>query len=355
MSRTVWLTTTALVVLLASVAALVAVVAVPKEAEASFPGKNGLIAFPGQTSDGSEEIFTSLLDGSSLKQRTNAVGNSTQPKWSPDGTKIAFTSNRDGHDYEIYVKDITTGKVSQLTDNFEDPRGFAPEIQDVAPVWSPDGTKIAFARTFPVEEFPGWSIMLLDADGSNERRLTNGNSDFPEAWSPDGTRIAFLRDPFSDDPSSDIWVMHPDGSEQRNLTNTPVPTEEGVDWKPNGRKMTYHRDGDIWKMSPDGTGKDRLSFSPYWEDAPIWSSDGRMIIFSRLGVEGEIVIQMDVDGTNKREVPGLPTTFRADRQSITNPEALSIAKEGADEGLRRPASPDPTLAPQSPNRIEAGF
>jgi hypothetical protein len=64
---------------------------------------------------------------------------------------------------------------------------------------------------------------------------------------------------------------------------------------------------------------------------------------------------MNVDGTNKTNVSGLRSTFRVDWQPITNPEALSIAKEGADEGLKRPASLGPTLTPQSPNRMEAGL
>jgi Tol biopolymer transport system component len=288
----------------------------PKLVEASFPGKNGLLAFPGTDSNGDTEIFTSRLDGSSLKQRTNAVGTSNNARWSPDGTKIAYQSNRDGHDYEIFVKDLTTDKVSQLTDNFENSLGeFASIIHDQVPAWSPDGTKIVFSRNVAESnDYTCYRMVVMDADGSNEKELTIGCSDsFVEQWSPDGTKIA------------------------------------------------YHRNGDIWKMNPDGSGKDRLTFSPAdfpqegYEDQPIWSPNGSKIIFSRFGPEGEGVVMMNVDGTNKTNVPGLQSTFRADWQPVPTSQALGIASEGSDEGGARtpPTSPAPSLAPSSPNnRVE---
>jgi TolB protein len=119
------------------------------------------------------------------------------------------------------------------------------------------------------QDYTCYGIVVIDADGSDEKRLTAGCDQFVEPWSPDGTKIVYNVGDFPD--PDDIGVINPDGSGDRNLTNTPDLNEAGVDWKPNGKKMTYHRNGDIWKMNPDGTHKDRLTFSPAYEDQPIWS------------------------------------------------------------------------------------
>jgi Tol biopolymer transport system component len=327
------------VLALAAAVAVAVLVASGRSAEASFPGNNGLLAFSGPDSNGDFEIFTSKLDGSSLKQRTNAEGSSTQPKWSPDGTKIAFSSDRDGHDSEIYVKDITTGKVSQLTDNFEivDDWGNVRPLSDLDPAWSPDGSKIAFVRVAWDEE-GGWfcpAIWVMDSDGSDVKQLTRcrdyeGASQFRPEWSPDGSKIAFLRNLCPDEGClPDIWVMKPDGSEQRNLTNS-SENEREFDWKPNGKKIVYSRRviydpccevprGNIFKMNADGSQKDRLTFSSTDESSPVWSPNGRKIIFFRFDwVEGgHFVIKMNTDGTNKTILPDGAVT--GDWQPIPTP------------------------------------
>jgi Tol biopolymer transport system component len=302
-------------VLLAVVLAVAAscasiLLASPKPAEASFPGKNGLLVFWSTSADGSIEIFTSRLDGFSLKQRTNAPGDSRDPSWSADGTKIAFASNRDGQDYEIYVKDITTGNVSQITHNSE---------SDSDPAGSPDGSKLVFRKVVPPHEnCPDDSftsdIAVVGVGGSDEKPLplacTFDNN--PE-WAPDGTKIAFASAKGCggcDNPTPDILTMKPDGSELTNLTRTDVSREQHFDWSPNGKKIVYGKrtadaeNGNIWKMNAaDGSQKDRLTFHPdAIEDFPVWSPNGRKILFNGSGG----LTKMNVDGTNKTDIPGPP-------------------------------------------------
>ncbi len=80
------------------------------------------------------------------------------PVWSPDGSQVAFSSNKDG-DYEIYIVDVETGQVEKLTSN---------EDQDIGPAWSPDGQKITFAS----DRDGNWEIYSIGADGSNLQKLT---------------------------------------------------------------------------------------------------------------------------------------------------------------------------------------
>ncbi len=84
----------------------------------------------------------------------------TDPVWSPDGTKIAFASNQGGS-WAIYVIELATNEVRQLTTG---------TTNAIAPAWSPDGTKL----TFSSDRSGQWEIYLMEADGSNVRPLTAG-------------------------------------------------------------------------------------------------------------------------------------------------------------------------------------
>ena len=308
----------AMAVLMACAAALLAASA--EEAGAAFPGKNGKIAFRAPDGDGTDEIFTSNPDGSALKQRTKAPGNSVSPSWSADGTKIAFASNRDGQDFEIYVKNTTTGEVSQITHNTD---------QDGGPSWSPDGSKIAFEKYWSLQdpncpdESRSRDIAVIDADGSDEKVLTKpcievekAPVDWNPKWSPDGSKIAFVSGTcICDNPPYDIMTMNPDGSEVANLTGSSSErgVEFGFDWKPNGKKIVYEKrpldleTASVWKMSAaDGSHQVRLT-SGAMDQNPIWSPNGRKILFYRYcgGCETQGIAKMNVDGSNRTNLPGL--------------------------------------------------
>jgi Tol biopolymer transport system component len=136
--------------------------------------------------------------------------NDMHPSWSPDGTKIAFESERDGNS-EIYVINIDGSNVRRLTD---DPGS------DTYPVWSPDGEKIAFVS----DRNGNPEIYVINSNGSNQVNITNNSaSDTNPAWSPDGKKIAFSSDR---DGNSEIYVMNADGSNQVNFTNNPYNDTE---------------------------------------------------------------------------------------------------------------------------------
>jgi TolB protein len=317
--------------LIAVSAACLAVLLSSGRAEASFPGKNGFYAFTGRAPDGSPEIFRVRPDGSSLKQLTNAAGSSYNPSWSPDGTKIVFQSDRHGQDPEVYVKDLTNGKVSRITHTFDGLQRptWLPDDRD--PSWSPDGSKILFVTWVANEEcseIATSGIYVMDADGSDQKLLVGNDCPFYDSpeWSPDGSKIAFSSAYYS---SYNIFTINPDGSGLKNLTRYfDSSSNQDFDWSPNGKKIVWGKrtadaeTGNIWKMNADGSQKDRLTFHPdAIEDFPVWSPNGRKILFNRCcgSSENEGLMMMNVDGTNKTNIPDLPGVVGMDWQPIPTP------------------------------------
>lgn len=106
------------------------------------------------------DIYLTDWEGKTLKCLTGHRGRNITPSLSPDGRKVAFSSNRDGN-WEIYVMDLGSGKVKRLTHN--------PAI-DIEPCWSPDGREIVFSS----DRKGKWEIYIVGIDGKNERCLTEG-------------------------------------------------------------------------------------------------------------------------------------------------------------------------------------
>jgi len=211
------------------------------------------------------QIYVMNSDGSSVGQLTfpDPARDSTghikdttsnfHPVWSPDGTKIAFASSRDTNP-EIYVMDPNGSNIVRLTHD---------GAEDGQPAWSPDGSKIAFATNRDGNN----EIYVMNANGSGQVDLTNNAaSDLTPAWSPDGTKIAFQSDRQTDYA---VWVMNADGSNPVRLTDPSVPAGS-PSWSPDGTRIAYEQDGDIWVMNVDGTRKIRIT-SGFWADRlPRW-------------------------------------------------------------------------------------
>jgi dipeptidyl aminopeptidase/acylaminoacyl peptidase len=142
-------------------------------------------------------------------------------------------------------------------------------VPDRHPKWSPDGTKIAF------ESYRGnWEIYVINADGTAETRLTNDSAyDFEPDWKPDGTKIAWRTGRF--DGVGDIATMNPDGTGIVNLTNDPAYDRE-PGWSPDGTKIVYASvqgsNFDIRVMNADGTGKVWITTNPASDYDPDWAA-----------------------------------------------------------------------------------
>ena len=234
---------------------------------------------------------------STLVRLTDNSAMDGRPVWSPDGRRIAFSSNRDGKN-EIYVMDADGSNVKRLTDNLAD---------DVNPMWSPDGHRIIFDS----ERDGNREIYVMDTDGGNQLRLTRNNAlDSTAAWSPDGNLIAFASNRDTGYPYNpynlDIYVMNADGSNVRRIVDDPE-YDVGPQWSPDGRKILFMtgRTGnfDVYEINADGTGQRNLTAGYDKADgAPMWSLDGNNIAFSRR-IEGKNqIFIMDADGSNLKRV-----------------------------------------------------
>ncbi|MFQ5813277.1 MAG: TolB family protein [Anaerolineae bacterium] len=107
-----------------------------------------------------------------MRRLTHGPGSSVDARFSPDGTKIVFASDRAG-DWYIYTMNADGTNVRQL----------APAGHWAAPDWSPDGTRIIY-------KCPPQGLCVMNADGTNSRRLTSTDDTFAR-WSHDGSRIVF--------------------------------------------------------------------------------------------------------------------------------------------------------------------
>ncbi len=167
------------------------------------------IAFRSKRQGGINKIYIMDADGANVRRVTNIQGK--RVTWSPDGKQLVFTSTSVGEEnYEIFTINIDGTNLTRLT--------FNPEM-DSDPAWSPDGARIAFssARDGIAQ------IYLMNPDGSDPVKLTNGGrSSYHPTWSHDGEQIAFWT--YSEkggEDKSDVWVMNADGSNLVNLTNDP--------------------------------------------------------------------------------------------------------------------------------------
>ncbi len=207
------------------------------------------------------KLYVMDADGRNERRMMNLEGSEGHPDWSPDGRSIVFNSDRNGDGKnEIYVVPAEGGEPRLVIgDGFD----------NTAPDWSPDGREIAFGS----DRDGGLDIFRVSADGTGLRKVVDsGQNDYFPDWSPDGKEILFFAARW---PSirQDVCVVNADGSNLRRLTNTPRTADESAQWSPDGSRIAFHTDRDgnfeIYVMDADGSNPVRLTRNPagdYWPD-----------------------------------------------------------------------------------------
>ncbi len=265
------------------------------------------IAFISDRNDKQRDVYVMDIDGSNVERLTTTSEPEWRCSWSPDGRRVVYDSYHVNHGI-LVVNDDGSHRLHLIANS--------QEVAHIQPAWSPDGSKIAFIKgTVVKERIVNTDLYVMDVDGGNVMQLTNtyGNEWLP-AWSPDGTRIVYAFRPGLQ-IRGDIYVINADGrSDPKPLATFDLADETCPVWSHDGTQIAFvfgrspHiADGryNIWVMNADGSNMRQLTRTlrkDYTE--PSWSHDGSKIVFVSADpatedypTRGEIYI-MDADGSN---------------------------------------------------------
>ena len=232
------------------------------------------------TEDDAEEIIIALMDGLDVAWQVNVTHNSVRehaPVWSSDGRYMAFVSDRDT-DWGLYVGEVLKANVQHDIVLFLPKRVTFTRFYDGHPAWSPDGERIAFTS----DQGLYWKIFLIRFSGADQipfPGMEQIRSTAYPSWSPDGTRLAFAT---TVDGNWEIYTIGADGTDLLRLTENPARDWDPA-WSPDGAWIAFASDrsgnGDLYLVRADGSDADggvaeerRLTDSDTVEMFPAWRS-----------------------------------------------------------------------------------
>ena len=199
-----------------------------------------------------KELYLMDVNGANRRRLTDSPGLDTEPSWSPDGSRIAFSSEHFGT-LDICILNLTNGTITRVTTN---------SAEDVEPAWAPDGTRLAFTRAFG----PGFKdIFTIKPDGTDERQITfAAGEDHDASWSPDGLRLTITSERDGSPPYGDVFVINAaNGSSGVDLTTDHLFGSGDPSWSPDGTKIAFFHGlfpilkspQYLWVMNANGSGK----------------------------------------------------------------------------------------------------
>lgn len=196
---------------------------------------------------------------------------SPQPGPGKSNGRIAF-AHRENRSQKIYVMNSDGSNRTRLTDGH----------WDSWPAWSPDGSRIAFKRK--LDKDSATDLYVMTADGNNQKLLARAvEFQDPPAWSPDGSKIAFAswpeRDQACSSCGSSINIINSDGSNEVRLTQ--YHFYQNPTWSPDGKRIAFVGTASIYVIDPDGSNQTQLpktGSKPHFPSSASWSPEGSEIL-----------------------------------------------------------------------------
>jgi len=235
------------------------------------------------------DLYKKAVDGRTVTQLTNDPSDDLMPSISPDGTMIAFASNRNGN-WDIFTMPITGGAPAQITFDAD---------EEVQPTWAPDGKRLAFSRQNG--RTGAWEVWIVDTTMPGVRSFVCEG--FMPRWAPveASDKLLFQRARQRGSRLYGVWTVDIVQGEGRNPTEVLSARNAAIlqpNWSPDGTRIVFTtvnnpEDGiewperaDIWVINADGTNRTGLTRDQFRNMQPVWSANGRIYFVSnRSGVE----------------------------------------------------------------------
>ncbi len=250
---------------------------------------NTRIAYVTEQRNGAKEIALIDYDGANKVVVTADKSINLSPAWSPDGTKICYTSFKDDNP-NLYLYNLRTNTEYKLS---------GLKGLNAAAAWSPDGNTIALT----LSKDGNAEIYLFDIDKKKFTRLTyNSAIDSSPTWSPSNRELAFTSDRSG---SPQVYIMDTDGLSVRRLTYE-GSYNDSPHWSPRGDKIAYvsrtASGFDIYTIDVTGENRMRLTDSSGSNEDPAWSANGFSIIFSSTRNGSKALYSMFWDGSDQKKL-----------------------------------------------------